>query len=54
MFDEIDYILEAKNAERFASLYGKLSKFVVTVLLLRQFIDIFCSKHHISIPGDAG
>lgn len=22
MFDEIDYILEAKNAERFASLYG--------------------------------
>lgn len=22
MFDEIDYILEAKNAERFAELYG--------------------------------
>lgn len=22
MFDEIDYVLEAKNAERFASLYG--------------------------------
>lgn len=22
MFDEIDYILEAKNAQRFASLYG--------------------------------
>jgi predicted unusual protein kinase regulating ubiquinone biosynthesis (AarF/ABC1/UbiB family) len=22
MFDEIDYILEGKNAERFASLYG--------------------------------
>lgn len=22
MFDEIDYVLEGKNAERFASLYG--------------------------------
>lgn len=22
MFDEIDYVLEARNAERFASLYG--------------------------------
>lgn len=24
MFDEIDYVLEGKNAERFASLYGSI------------------------------
>ena len=46
MFDEIDYVREAKNAERFASLYsfdsGRLSCFELCILL-----KYHCQVHNI-------
>lgn len=34
MFEEIDYILEAQNAERFASLYACSSKYLPDIALV--------------------
>lgn len=41
MFDEIDYILEARNAERFATLYSNsASKFSLLLLCLNFFYGL--------------
>lgn len=54
MFDEIDYVLEAKNAERFASLYGlypcKFLHACNSILAVRLSIYILLNFSHLVNP----
>lgn len=47
MFEEIDYILEAQNAERFASLYACSRKFLPDITV-SSFGDI--TEYLFSLP----
>lgn len=50
MFEEIDYILEAQNAERFASLYACSSMFLPGIALLVVVLwNIFFPFHFLEL-----
>lgn len=39
MFEEIDYILEAQNADRFASLYASNCEFSICLFMLNTSVN---------------